>query len=91
MNEANLKKARQTAIIIVTSLTLMLIAFVYAFVQQRISNDNKVRAVDFEKRAQQTELECLELRKKYDAQLDQLSNELERSNEMLQKLNAKSK
>jgi len=69
----------------------MMTSFVYAFVQQGIAKQNEMKANEYAKLVQETERSCRELKKECNDQLDQLRNELERSNAMLHKLYTKSK
>jgi flagellar basal body-associated protein FliL len=91
MDQTKKNGSRWTIILIVAMAFAMMTSFVYAFVQQGIAKHNEMKANEYAKLAQQTELSCHELKKAYNDQLDQLRIELERSNTMLQKLDAKSK
>jgi|JI10StandDraft_1071094.scaffolds.fasta_scaffold1115566_2 cell division protein FtsB len=74
MNETTVKKARVRAIIIGTSLSLMLISFVYAYVQQGIARQQTEIAI----RNIENLVSCKEQQVKANQKLEAQNRQLER-------------
>ncbi len=92
MNDATVKKARRTAIIIGTSLSLMLISFVYAFVKQTEAKRHTEIAQEVEKECTRKLIELsmeLEIKtKEAEAQYARAQNALSHAEEMRVKTEA---
>jgi phosphopantetheinyl transferase len=79
MVDATIKKARRTAIIVGTSLSLTFIAFVYAFVKQGEAKRQIEIAVKFERIAKECESKSFELSRELEIKAHQAQVEYNRA------------